>query len=70
VACAFGFLSLRLPTSGIEVDIPLIGYFPPNAQPDVGILPALRDEDSLADIASEFYRTVAVAVRAAQVAVG
>jgi hypothetical protein len=64
------FLFLRLPTSGIEVDIPLIGYFPPNVQPDAGILPDLRVKDSPADIASEFDRTMAVALRAAQVAVG
>lgn len=33
------FLFLRLPATGIEVDIPLIGYFPPRPQPDAGIIP-------------------------------
>lgn len=29
----------RLPNTGIEVDIPLIGYFPDNDAPDAGIDP-------------------------------
>jgi C-terminal processing protease CtpA/Prc len=30
---------LKLPASGIEVDVPLVGYFPPTPQPDRGIVP-------------------------------
>lgn len=30
---------VRLPKSGIEVDLPLIGYFPPDERPDAGLLP-------------------------------
>lgn len=34
-----GFFFTRLPGSGIEFDLPLIGYFPPTPQPDAGIMP-------------------------------
>lgn len=33
------FFFVRLPDSGLEFDLPLIGYFPDRAQPDAGILP-------------------------------
>ena len=46
------FLFLRLPTSGIEVDIPLIGYFPPTPQPDAGIMPDVAAPLSRSDIAT------------------
>lgn len=59
------FLFLRLPGSGIEIDIPLIGYFPPDAQPDAGIFPDLHVAESAGDIASGFDRTMAIAIRAA-----
>lgn len=34
-----GFFFTKLPASGIEFDLPLIGYFPTTAQPDAGIEP-------------------------------
>jgi len=58
------FLFLRLPASGIEVDLPLIGYFPPDAQPDAGIVPDILVEDTALDIAAGFDRTMAVATQA------
>lgn len=33
---------MTLPGSGVEVDIPLIGYFPPSPQKDLGIMPDVR----------------------------
>lgn len=33
------FYFLRLPQTGLEVDLPLIGYFHPRPQPDAGIVP-------------------------------
>ena len=45
------FLFLRLPASGIEVDIPLIGNFPPTPQPDSGIMPDVAAPQTRADIA-------------------
>ena len=33
------FFFVRLPDSGLEFDLPLIGYFPDRAQPNAGILP-------------------------------
>ena len=33
------FFFLQLPGSGLEIDVPLIGYFPTHPQPDVGVEP-------------------------------
>jgi C-terminal processing protease CtpA/Prc len=33
------FYFLRLPNSGVEVDLPLIGLFPPGTRPDAGLTP-------------------------------
>ena len=46
---AFAFL--RLPTSGIEVDLPLIAGFPNTPQPDAAILPDLHVPTTAQDIA-------------------
>jgi hypothetical protein len=46
------FFFLRLPESGIECDLPLIGTFPPTPMPDAGIEPDVRVERSAADIAA------------------
>jgi hypothetical protein len=53
------FLFLRLPASGIEVDIPLIGYFPPTPQPDRGVLPDIMAAQTRADIAQGHDRAMA-----------
>lgn len=45
------FFFLKLPNSGIEVDIPLIGYFPGSKQPDQGIDPDVPVMETAADIA-------------------
>jgi len=46
------FFFLRLPHSGIEMDLPLIGTFPPAAEPDAGITPDILAETTASDIAS------------------
>lgn len=46
------FFFLRLPNSGIEIDVPLIGRFPPKEAPDAGIEPDVRVEPTIDDIAS------------------
>jgi len=33
------FYFVRLPSSGVEVDLPLIGFFPPGNRPDAGLTP-------------------------------
>jgi hypothetical protein len=33
------FYFVRLPATGLEADLPLIGYFPPITEPDAGIIP-------------------------------
>jgi hypothetical protein len=45
------FFFLRLPHSGIELDLPLIGYFPPVQEADAGLLPDLVVRRSPADVA-------------------
>jgi hypothetical protein len=45
------FFFLNLPHSGIEVDLPLIGYFPATPQPDAGVVPDLSIPLSAEDIA-------------------
>lgn len=44
---------LELPNSGIEVDIPLIGYFPDGNFPDAGLEPDVLIEKDYKDIANE-----------------
>lgn len=44
------FFFLRLPNSKIEIDVPLIGRFPPKEAPDAGIEPDVRVELTMDDI--------------------
>lgn len=46
------YFFVRLPASGLEFDLPLVGYFPLSPQPDAGILPDVAVAPSIADIAS------------------
>lgn len=45
------FFFLRLPNSKIEVDLPIIGYFPVSLLPDAGLRPDMPVEPRAADIA-------------------
>jgi hypothetical protein len=45
------FFFLRLPKSQIEMDLPLIGRFPSEPQPDSGLIPDLAVRPTLRDIA-------------------
>lgn len=45
------FFFLRLPHSGIELDLPLIGTFPPRPMPDAGVTPDVQVTRTPADIA-------------------
>lgn len=47
-----GFFFVRLPASGIEFDVPLIGYFPEGPRPDGGVPPDVRIAPTAADIAA------------------
>lgn len=58
------FFFVRLPESGIEFDLPLIGYFPVGAQPDAGIEPDLPVSNSAADIAAGYDRVLETARKA------
>lgn len=44
------YFFLRLPNSGLEADLPLIGYFPRTPQPDAGLLPDVDAGPTAADI--------------------
>lgn len=46
------FFFLHLPNSGIELDVPLIGQFPANPQPDASIEPDIPVAVTVADIAA------------------
>lgn len=46
------FFFLRLPESGLEADLPLIGTFPATPQPDAGVAPDIAVELSAEDIAA------------------
>jgi hypothetical protein len=46
------FFFLRLPASGLEVDVPLIGRFPPTPKPDAGIAPDVEIAPTPEDIAA------------------
>lgn len=45
-----GFFFLRLPHSGIELDLPLIATFPPGDPPDAGLQPDVVVNPTVADI--------------------
>ncbi|ESQ76339.1 S41 family peptidase [Asticcacaulis sp. AC402] len=46
------FFFVRLPNSGLEIDLPLIGTFPKTPRPDAGLEPDVFVEPSLQDIGS------------------
>lgn len=44
------YFFVRLPASGIEFDLPLIGYFPPGMPPDAGLVPDVAVAATALDI--------------------
>lgn len=46
------FFFLRLPESGLEIDLPIIGFFPPGSRPDAGLMPDVMVSTSRSSIAS------------------
>lgn len=46
------YFFVRLPESRLEVDLPLIGYFPPGSPPDAGIVPQVLAPPTRASIAA------------------
>ncbi len=44
------FFFVRLPASGLEFDLPLVGYFPAGPQPDAGLAPDAPITATLADV--------------------
>ncbi len=56
------FFFVRLPASGIEFDLPLVGYFPGTPQPDAGVTPDVLMPDTVADIVAGRDRTMEAAL--------
>lgn len=46
------FFFLRLPKTGLELDLPLVGQFPATPQPDAGVVPDIAVDADIADIAA------------------
>lgn len=46
------FFFLRLPNSGLEADLPLIGTFPATPQPDAGLIPDITVTETPEDVAA------------------
>jgi C-terminal processing protease CtpA/Prc len=44
------FFFLRLPNSRIEMDLPLVGQFPPTPQPDGGVAPDIAVPRTVEDV--------------------
>lgn len=57
------YFFLRLPGTGMEIDLPLIGFFPTAAQPDAGVEPDILVAPSIADIIAGRDRAMAAAQR-------
>lgn len=58
------YFFVRLPATGFEVDLPLVGYYPREPQPDAGVVPDVIARRTAADLASGFDRALAAARRA------
>lgn len=58
-----GFFFVRLPASGLEFDLPLIGYYPPGPRRDGGVLPDVPVRTSAADVTRGFDPVMAAATR-------
>jgi hypothetical protein len=56
------FFFARLPESGIEFDVPLVGYFPAGRPPDAGITPNIAVSPTAEDIASSYDRQMQIAI--------
>lgn len=56
------FFFLRLPESGLEADLPLIGTFPLTPQPDAGVVPDITATMSADDIATGRDRVMETAL--------
>lgn len=59
------FFFLRLPHSGIEMDLPLIGTFPPSLMPDAGVTPDILVEQTVPDVANAQDAALEAALRVA-----
>ena len=52
------FYFVRLPNSGLEADLPLVGVFPTGPRPDAGLAPDVRIDPQAQDLARGFDRAL------------
>lgn len=60
------YFFLRLPKSGLEADLPLIGYFPDGDRPDAGLSPDVLVEPRVEDVAEGRDRVMEMALALAK----
>jgi hypothetical protein len=56
------FFFVRLPKSGLEFDLPLIGFYPTDPQPDAGLIPDIEINTTADDIAYGRDRAMQAAI--------
>lgn len=57
------FFFVRLPNSGLEADLPLVGVFPNGPKPDAGLLPDVRIKPRMEDFATGYDRVLQSVLR-------
>lgn len=55
------YFFVRLPATGMEIDLPVIGYFPTRPQPDAGVAADIVVESTIADLAARRDTAMATA---------
>jgi hypothetical protein len=56
------FFFVRLPHSGLEADLPLVGEFPKTPKPDAGLSPDMRIDPAPEDLAAGYDRVLQAAI--------
>ena len=52
------FFFVRLPHSGLEADLPLVGFFPLDPKPNAGLAPDVRIDPMIEDVANGYDRVL------------
>lgn len=58
------FFFVRLPNSGLEADLPLVGFYPKTPKPDAGLLPDVRVDPTFQDLVDGRDRILETALAA------
>lgn len=60
------FFFVRLPDSGLEFDLPLVGYFPTTPQPDAGLMPDIFAEPTIQSMVAKTDPAMTAAIGSLQ----